>query len=116
MKEFALIFRFGNIADAKPSPQQIQERMNWLAGIVAANQLANKGSTLSVTNAKTVKAPDVVTDGPFTEIKEFISGFVIVKTPTLGDAVQLARTNPILKAGGTVEVREVMQIYVQHSS
>lgn len=116
MKEFALIFRCSNLADAKPSPQQIQERMNWLAGIVAAGRLAGKGSTLSVTNAKTVKAPDLVTDGPFTEIKEFISGFVIVKAATLDEAVQLAEKNPILKTGGTVEVREVMQVYVQQPS
>lgn len=30
MKEFALIFRLKDIADFKPSPEQMQERMNWL--------------------------------------------------------------------------------------
>jgi hypothetical protein len=116
MKEFALIFRQRNLADAKPSPQQIQDRMNWLAAIVASNKLASKGSTLSVTEAKTVKSEDVITDGPFTEIKEFISGFMIVKTETLDEAVQLARANPVLKTGGSVEVREVIQIYVPQQS
>ncbi|TDX02332.1 YciI family protein [Dinghuibacter silviterrae] len=112
MKEYALIFHLNDPAMAKPSPQQIQERMNWLAGIVAAGKLANKGNTLSVTEARTVKAGDVVTDGPFTEIKEFIGGYIVVKTETLDEAVQLAKASPLLKVGGSVEVREVMQVYV----
>ncbi len=46
MKEFALIFRLTDINDFRPSPEQMQERMNWLAGIVAQNKLADKGNTL----------------------------------------------------------------------
>jgi len=30
MKEFTLIFRLKDIADFKPTPEQIQERMRWL--------------------------------------------------------------------------------------
>jgi hypothetical protein len=108
MKEFVLIFRLNNLSDAKPSPEQIQERMNWLAGIAAQNKLASKGNTLSVTGAKTVKSANVVTDGPYTEIKEFVSGFMIVKTDTIEEAVELAKTNPIFKTGGSIEVREVL--------
>ena len=76
MKEFALIFRLKDIADFRPSPEQMQERMNWLAGIAAQNKLADKGNALLPIqgSAKTVKAGSVVTDGPYTEIKEFISG------------------------------------------
>ena len=108
MKEFALIFRINDLADFKPSPEQMQERMNWLAGIAAQNKLADRGMTLSVTGAKTVLPDNIVTDGPYTEIKEFISGFVIVKTASIEEAIDLARTNPIFKIGGNVEVREVM--------
>jgi hypothetical protein len=38
MKEFALIFRLKDISDFKPSPEQMQERMNWLGGIAAQNK------------------------------------------------------------------------------
>lgn len=110
MKEFALIFRLANVSDAKPTPEQIQERMNWLGSIAAQNKLADKGKTLSVGNAKTVKSGQVVTDGPYTEIKEFISGFVIVKTDTIEEAVEIAKENPIFKIDGNIEVREVMAI------
>lgn len=108
MKEFLLIFRLNNDSNVKPSPEQIRERMNWLAGIAAQNKLADKGNTLSTLNARTVKADNVVTDGPYAEIKEFISGYIIVKTDTIEEAVEFAKGNPIFKMGGNIEVREVL--------
>jgi hypothetical protein len=108
MKEFVLIFRNSTDAHDNPSPEQLQERMNWLGSIAAQNKLADKGNRLSPTNAKTVKPGDVVTDGPYTEIKEFISGYVIVKADTIEEAVELAKANPVLKVGGYVEVRAVL--------
>lgn len=112
MKEFILIFRRSDKSDVKPSPEQMRERMDWLAGIAARNNLADKGRTLSVSSAKTVKPGDVVTDGPYTEIKEFVSGFMVVKTDTIDEAIELAKANPILKIGGSVEVREVIPLPV----
>ncbi len=111
MKEFALIFRLKNIADFKPSPEQMQERMNWLGSIAAQNKLVGKGNTLlpAPGSAKTVKPGNVVTDGPYTEIKEFISGFVVVKAETIDEAVEMAKENPIFKVGGNIEVREVLK-------
>lgn len=108
MKEFLLIFRLNNASNVKLSPEQIQERMNWLAGIAAQNKLADKGNTLSTVNARTVKPGNVVTDGPYAEIKEFISGYIIVKTETIDEAVEFAKGNPIFKTGGSIEVREVL--------
>ncbi|TXJ22484.1 MAG: transcription initiation protein [Chitinophagaceae bacterium] len=111
MKEFTLIFRLKNIADFKPSPEQMQERMNWLAGIAAQNKLADKGNTLLPTSgsAKTVKSNNIVTDGPYTEIKEFIVGYVIVKAESIDEAVEMAKSNPIFKIGGNIEVREILK-------
>ena len=111
MKEFALIFRLDDIADFKPSPEQMQERMTWLAGIAAQHKLVDKGNSLlpSSGSAKTVKGVDVVTDGPFTEIKEFIVGYVIVKTEDIEEAVAMAKENPIFKIGGSIEVREILK-------
>lgn len=108
MKEFLLIFRLSSIPTSSPSPEQMQERMNWLASVAAQNKLADKGNRLAYTNAKTVKPGDIVTDGPFTEIKEFITGYMVVKTATIEEAVELAKANPILKMGGSVEVRTIL--------
>ncbi len=113
MKEFVLIFRRSEKSDLKPSPEQMRERMDWLAGIAAQNKLADKGRTLSVSNAKTAKPGNVVTDGPYAEIKEFVSGFIVVKAETIDEATEFAKANPILKKGGTVEVREVITFPVE---
>lgn len=111
MKEFVLIFRLKDIADFKPSPEQMQERMSWLAGIAAQNKLVDKGNTLLpiAGSAKTVKPDNVVTDGPYTEIKEFVVGYIIVRTETIEEAVEMAKGNPIFKLGGNIEVREVLK-------
>jgi hypothetical protein len=109
MQEFVLIFRNSSNTEDTPSAEQMQERMNWLGSIAAQNKLADKGKRLSVSQARTVKPGNVVTDGPFTEIKEFIRGFMVVKTETLEEAVEFAKANPILKSEGTtVEVRAVL--------
>lgn len=105
MKEFLLIFRNTYNPHDHPSPEQLQERMNWLTNIAAQDKLVDKGSSLSVTQAKTVRPDDIVTDGPYTEIKEFISGYLIVRTETIEEAVEIAKANPSLKAGGNIEVR-----------
>lgn len=112
MKEFVLIFRLKDIADFKPSPEQMQERMNWLGSLAAQNQLVDKGNTLLPVpgSAKTVKADKTVTDGPYTEIKEFISGYIVVKAETIDEAVEMAKGNPIFhQVGGNIEVREVLK-------
>lgn len=112
MKEFALIFRLKDIADFKPSPEQMQERMNWLGSIAAQNKLVDKGNTLLPIqgSAKTVKPNNVVTDGPYTEIKEFISGYIVVKADNIDQAVEIAKGNPIFdQVGGNIEIREVLK-------
>lgn len=48
-------------------------------------------------SAKTVKPNRIVTDGPYTEIKVFISGYIVVKTDTMDEAVELAKANPIFE-------------------
>ena len=111
MKEFALIFRANKGTDDKPTPEQVQERVNWLSNIAAQNKLVGRGISLSHDSAKTIKRDHIVTDGPFAEIKEFISGFIIIKAETLEKAVEIAKTNPIFEIGGSVEVRELVNLY-----
>ena len=48
-----------------------------------------------------------VTDGPFVDAKEIVAGFYIIEAPHLDAALAIARTNPVLREGGGVEVRPV---------
>ena len=113
MKEFALVFRNNLNPDITPSPEQMQQVltdwMNWLGSIAAQNKLVDRGSRLSVSDSKTVRPNNIVTDGPYTEIKEFINGFTIIRAVDLDEAVSIAKECPILKISGNVEVRALVK-------
>jgi hypothetical protein len=50
---------------------------------------------------------DAITDGPFIESKEIVAGFYVIEAPDLDAALAIARTNPVVRDGGGVEVRPV---------
>ncbi|WP_143305089.1 YciI family protein [Chitinophaga vietnamensis] len=108
MKEFVLIFRSSHDPHAQPSPAQLQERMNWMAGIAARNQLADKGKRLSAADASTIKPGNVVAAGPYTANGEFVAGYMIIKAEDMEAAISIAQSNPILQLGGNIEVRAVL--------
>jgi len=113
MNEFSLIFRNEQNPDAQFSPEQMQNILkqwrDWMGGIAAQNKLANPGNRLGIEGA-VVRKGNVVTDGPYAEIKEMISGFIIVQTETLEEAIELAKGCPVFNAGGSVEVRSIIPI------
>jgi hypothetical protein len=114
MKEFALIFRVnGNNPGAAPSPAELQNRMttwmNWMGGIAAKDRLVSNGNRLGVKGSKWVGSDGVVSDGPYTEVKEFINGYIIVRAESSDEAAEMARECPIVAgAGGKVEVRPLV--------
>ncbi|HEY4335184.1 MAG TPA: YciI family protein [Puia sp.] len=113
MKEFALIFRVENTPGAPVSPAEMQQRMtswmNWMGGIAAKDRLVNNGNRLGVKDSKWVGGNGIVSDGPYTEVKEFINGYTIVRAETSDEAAEMAKGCPILFApGGSVEVRPLV--------
>ncbi|MEO7922228.1 MAG: YciI family protein [Chitinophagaceae bacterium] len=110
MKDFLLVFRNDYSKQPKASPEEMQlimkQWMDWIGGIAAQNKLTTAGSPLA-SGGKVVRANNVITDGPYTELKELIGGYTIVKADSLDEAAGLAKGCPILAVGGNVEVREV---------
>src|SRR5258707_11529287 len=110
MKDFLLVFRNDYSTMPKASPEEMQAStkrwMDWIGGIAAQNKLTDRGNRL-VPSGKVVKAGNVITDGPYTEIKECIVGYTIVKAGSVDEAADLAKGCPILAIGGNVEVREI---------
>jgi hypothetical protein len=47
-------------------------------------------------------------DGPFTETKEAVGGYLVLQADSLGEAVEIARGNPALRYGVSVEVRPIL--------
>jgi hypothetical protein len=113
MKEFALIYRVEKGNAPEVSPAEMQERMtawmNWMGGIAAKDRLLGQGNRLGVKGSKWVGANQVVSDGPYTEVKEFINGYTLIKAETIDEAVEMAKGCPILLGGGgKVEVRPLV--------
>lgn len=111
MNEFALIFRNEQNPDVQFSPEQMQNILaqwrSWIGGIAAQNKLANPGNRLGFEGA-VIRKGGVVTDGPYAELKEMLTGILVVKTDTLEDAIELGKGCPIFNAGGSVEVRIII--------
>jgi len=86
-----------------------QPWMDWMGSVAAQNKLANQGNRLD-SAGKVVRPNNVVTNGPYVEMKEAIGGYTIVKTDSLDEAVEVAKGCPILNVGGTVEVRQIVAV------
>ena len=52
-------------------------------------------------------AERVVTDGPYAESKDLVTGAMVINAASLDDAVEVARRCPTFEFGGSVEVRPV---------
>ncbi|SEW39749.1 YciI family protein [Chitinophaga arvensicola] len=110
MNEFMLIFRHED-GNKVASPEQIQvwmkQTMDWIGGIAAQNKFV-EGNGLPFADARVVRPHNVVTNGPFGEIKETIGGYIIVKADSVEEAVEFAKGCPVLQGdGNSVEVRRV---------
>jgi hypothetical protein len=113
MDEFILIFRHEDGLKVA-SPEQIQiwmkQTRDWMAGIAALNKLSG-GNGLPFADARVVRNKNntnIVTNGPFGEIKETIGGYIIVKADSVDEAVEFAKGCPVLQGdGNSVEVRKI---------
>lgn len=113
MNEFLLIFRQVEAPGAeKPSPEQMQSTMklwmDWLGSIAAQNKLVTNGNRLYGDTGSVVRPGEVVTNGPYVEIKELIGGYSIIKADSLEEATEISKGCPILRVGGNVEVRQIV--------
>lgn len=110
MDEFILIFRHQD-GQKLASPEQMQiwmkQTMDWIGGIAAQNKFSG-GNGLPFDDARVVWPNNVVTNGPFGEIKETIGGYIIVKANSVEEAVEFAKGSPVLQGdGNSVEVRKI---------
>jgi hypothetical protein len=111
MEEFIILMRLDILTkDAQPSPEQLQVYMrqyqDWVGSIAAQNKFV--GGTGLSTEGKVIKPNNVITDGPFAEIKESIAGFITIRATDFDEATTIAAACPILKGpGNSVEVRKI---------
>jgi hypothetical protein len=113
MNEYMMIFRheLNNGAEA-PSPEQMKMVMAqwqaWIKGIAARGRYS--GTNRLLNEGKTIKPGNIISDGPYAEVKEIIGGYLIVRAASLDEAMEMAKSCPNMIYGGNVEVRAVMSI------
>jgi hypothetical protein len=73
----------------------------------AGDQLAD---TDQATTVRQTDGKVLATDGPFAETKEQLGGYYIVECANLDDAIEAAGRVPSLAAGGSVEVRPLIDM------
>ena len=109
--EYMLLFR-GPHWDKGLSADELQRTIDkmiaWFEGlnergkVKASQPLSGQGRTISGANGR------FVVDGPFTETKEAVGGYLVLQAGSLDEAVEIARSMPTLRYGISVEVRPIL--------
>lgn len=111
MEKFMLIFHGGMPPDQ--SPEQMQENMSkWMAWIDKLNKSGQyeAGEPLLPGGKLITGKKKTVTDGPYTEGKELVGGFFLIKAKDMDEAVKICDDYPDYENGGSIQVRQVMKI------
>jgi len=116
MNQFLMIFRKEKSTTPPPpmSPEQMQAMIkpwqDWMGEIAAADKLIS--SEALVPDGQTLRPGNVITDGPYMEVKEIVNGYALVKADSHEEAMKMAKGCPILQNDGFVEVRAIMDFGV----
>ncbi len=92
------------------SPEELQAEIQkwnvWIGGIAAQGKMLGTEGLLPMGKVLSGSAK-TITDGPYTEGKEIVGGFMLLNADSFDEAVEHAQGCPIFDANGTVEVRQV---------
>ena len=113
MKDYLFLFR-GGLDFTKASPEQLQQVMmnwkNWTEEL-SKKGIYGGGERLTRNDAAVVKGTaKLVIDGPFTESKEIIGGYISIKADNLQQAIEISKGCPIFNFDGNIEIREVAKM------
>jgi hypothetical protein len=112
VNEFLLFFRQPHYEYGQASEAQLlrlgKRWQDWINSLVARGKLVNHGQRLSM-DGKVLRPGGVISDGPFTEIREKLGGFITVRAEDLEEATTLAHGCPSLDEGGSVEIRPIFE-------
>jgi hypothetical protein len=113
MNRYAFVFRGGAVVRKELAPAELgahlQKWMVWVAELVKEGKAEPNGPRLEL-SGKTIRGKSkAVTDGPFAEAKDFVTGMLVVNAPTLEAATEIAKDCPIYEYDGSVEVRPIFE-------
>jgi hypothetical protein len=105
--EFLVISRgqWDSTLSRKEKQNVIDQFYAWLEQLVADGKM-KRGQRLTY-EGKAIGRQGAITDGPFGESKEVIGGYWFILANSLDEAVQIAKGNPCLDCGLSMEVRPI---------
>ena len=112
MAKYMYIFRGGAFVAGQLSPTDMQAHMaKWYAW---AQKLAKQGHNLGghpvLSEGATIRGRErVVSDGPYAESKDLVTGNMLIEAASLADATELAQQCPVFEYDGSVEIRPVLE-------
>lgn len=111
MKEYLMLIRENLENYGKMTPQEIQDdiaqHVQWVEKLVKSGNFKG-GNPLTPMGTHVRGKEKIVTDGPYIEAKEGVSGFYFLLANSLEEATEISRGCPSLTSGGMVEVREII--------
>ena len=112
MKEFLLIYR-ADWQAIKGSPEEMQARtqkwIDWTKSIDATQNLVDRGNRLQH-DGMVLRGAGMNTDGPYTETKEYVGGYSLIRANSYEEAARIAKGCPALAHNGSVEIREISKL------
>ena len=107
MPQYAVLIYASNSAHAPDATEEdLAEHTDHADDLVADDHMVLAYALTPRALATSIRASGV-TDGPYLETTEIVAGFYVIDAPDLDAALAIAGTNPVIAAGGGVEVRPV---------
>ena len=83
--------------------------MGWFKDLEKQGHLKNPGLPLEPSGRVVSGKGGVISDGPYAETKDMVLGFIVIEARDMAQAIELARTCPMVTGGAAVEIRPVGQ-------
>ena len=113
MAKFIYVFRGGAFLEKGLSASSMQDHLKlWGAWMGELAKQGHKPAGEAVhEGGRTIRGKSkVVTDGPYAELKDLVTGNLAIEAASLDAAAELALGCPIFKYDGSVEVRPVSHV------
>jgi hypothetical protein len=98
MNQFLIIVKGSDhsVASAEKMQKRLERFGEWVQKVLNGRYVA--GAPLEDTDARLLKnKTEVLTDGPFLESKEMISGYIVISANDIEEATELTKQCPLLE-------------------
>lgn len=111
MADYLYLIRGGMPPSMTPEQMQqhLQKWRNWIENLTK-DGIFKDGQPLGDAGKAIRGKKAVVTDGPYAESKDLVSGYLIIKASSLSKATDIAKDCPVLEVNGSVEIREIKDL------